>query len=68
MRLRLSPATVGLVIALSITSVDCLYRYHSKPCKQRGAEYAARPEKLKKDAPETLKIATKKQDVIREVS
>ena len=65
MRLRLSPATVGLVIALSISSVGCLYRYHSTACKQRGAQYAARVEKLKKDAHETLKIGTKKQDVIR---
>jgi len=65
MRLKLSPATIGLVIALSISSVGCLYRYHSATCKQRGAAYSARVEKLKRDAHEKLKIGTKKDAVIR---
>jgi hypothetical protein len=65
MRVKLSPATVGLVIALSISSVGCLYRYHSVTCKQRGAAYSARVETLRRDANEKLKVGTKKDAVIR---
>jgi hypothetical protein len=49
---------------LLISSVGCLYRYHSAACKQRGAEYKARVETLKREAHEQLKIGTKKDAVV----
>ena len=53
------------LLALSPVSAGCLYRYHNSACKQRGAAYDARVEKLKRDAHETLKVGTKKDAVIR---
>lgn len=55
----------ALVIVLLISSVDCLYRYRNATCKQRGAAYSARVEKLKRAAREQLKIGTKKDVVVR---
>jgi hypothetical protein len=56
--LILLPALVG--------SNGCLfYRYQSPACKERGAAYAGRVEKLKRDAHDNLKIGTKREDVIR---
>ena len=55
-----------LGIALSVlTSCFPLFRYQSGACKQRGAEYAARVEKLRRDARTTLIIGTKKEAVIQ---
>lgn len=67
MKRKLVPPSVALVLLPLLASCSgCLfYRYHSAACKQRGAAYAARVEKLKKDAHENLKIGTSKQDVIR---
>src|SRR5260370_27909088 len=57
--------TVALVVVLLISSVGCLYRYHSAACKQRGAAYNARVETLKREAHEKLRIGTKKDAVAR---
>ena len=67
MNRRVISATLGLVLLPVLVSCEgCLfYRYQSAACKQRGAQYAARAEKLKRDAHESLKIGTKKEDVIR---
>ncbi len=65
MKRELLPATVGLLILLLISSVGCLYRYHSANCKQRGDAYRARVETLKREAHEKLRIGTKKDAVIR---
>jgi hypothetical protein len=65
MKRKLLVATLGLVIVLLISSLGCLYRYHSAACKQRGDAYSARVEKLRREAHETLKIGTKKDAVIR---
>jgi hypothetical protein len=65
MKRKLLPAPIALVILLLISSVGCLYRYHSAACKQRGAEYNARVETLKREAHEKLKIGTKKDTVVR---
>lgn len=56
--------TIALWLLVASSS-GCLYRYHSSACKARGAAYAAKYEKIKRDAPERLKIGTKKEDVIR---
>ena len=59
------------VIALAVLGFAYLqygwifYRYHSAACKERGKSYAARVEKLKRDARERLRIGTHKEDVIR---
>jgi len=55
---------VGLVIALLVSSIGCLYRYHSSTCKQRGDAYRTRVETLKQEAHVKLKIGTKKDVVI----
>jgi hypothetical protein len=54
-----------LVAVLVSCNGSVLYRYHSKACKQRGAAYQAKAEKLKSDAHEKLRLGTKKEDVIR---
>jgi hypothetical protein len=41
------------------------YRFHSTSCQQRGKEYEARVEALKRDARERLRIGTPKEDVMR---
>src|SRR6266853_2993959 len=41
------------------------YRYHSTACQQRGKAYEARIETLKRDARESLRIGTSKEDVMR---
>lgn len=66
MNQRVISAILGLVLLLALVGCEgCLfYRYHSAACKQRGAQYAARVEKLKRDAHERLRIGTKKEDVI----
>lgn len=59
------------VIALAVIGFAYLqygwvfYRYHSAACKERGKAYAARVEKLKREAHERLRIGTPKDDVIR---
>jgi hypothetical protein len=65
MKRKLLPATVCLVVMLPISSADCLYRYRSTACKQRGSVYSAKVEKLKRDAQEKLRVGTKKDAVIR---
>jgi hypothetical protein len=64
MRRELLLSTAGLLISLLITSVGCLYRYHSATRKQRGDAYRAKVETLKREAHERLRIGTKKDDVI----
>jgi hypothetical protein len=59
------PASVVLVVPVVMVLVSCDARYHSTACKQRGVAYAARVEKLKKDAHQNLKIGAKKEDVTR---
>ena len=55
-----------LGIALSVlTSCFPFYRYQSAACKQWGAAYTARIEKLRRDARTTLIIETKKEAVIQ---
>lgn len=41
------------------------YRYHSSACKQRGAAYAERVDKLKRDALEQVSIGTDRDEVLR---
>lgn len=67
MKRKLLPPSVALILLPLLTSCSgCVfYRYHSAACKQRGAAYLARVEKLKKDAHQELKIGTKKEDVSR---
>jgi hypothetical protein len=65
MKRKLPVSPIALVIVLLISSVGCLYRYHSAACKQRGAAYEARVETLTREAHEKLKIGTKKDDVAR---
>jgi len=65
-RKPLSASVVLIFLPVLFSCQGCaFYRYHSTSCKQRGARYDARVEKLKKDAHEGLRIGTKKQDVIR---
>jgi hypothetical protein len=56
---------VCFIIVLLVSEVGCLYRYQNSACKQRGATYNARVEKLRRDAHDSLKIGTKKDDVVR---
>jgi len=67
MKQKLISASVMLALIPPLVSCGgCVfYRYHSTACKQRGAAYEARVEKLKKDAHERLKIGTKREDVVR---
>src|ERR1017187_6107586 len=65
MKRELLPSAVAAVIVLLISSVGCLYRYHSAACKQRGAAYSARVDTLKREAHEKLTIGTKKDAVVR---
>ena len=53
-----------IVIGFLVTGFP-FYRYQSAACKQRGAAYAARAEKLKRDAHEKLSIGTRKDAVAR---
>ena len=62
MKRELPLATAGLVL---ITSVGCLYRYHSANCKQLGDAYRLRVGTLEREAHEKLRIGTKKDDVVR---
>ena len=62
-RRRLTPLLAIVVVPL--ISTGCLYRYHDSACKQRGADYRARVEKLKSDAHTKLTIGTKKDAIIR---
>lgn len=59
MKLTLLTLIVGLVTGSPI-SAGC----QNSACKQRGAAYNARVEKLKREAHEKLKIGTKKDAVI----
>jgi|SRR5215469_10184154 len=52
-------------LAVLAIGVGCLHRCQNSACKQRGAAYRARVEKLKRDAHEQLKAGTKKDAVIR---
>jgi hypothetical protein len=62
---RLVPKSVVLIVASVLTSCFPFYRYQSAACKQRGAAYEARVEKLRRDAREKLIIGAKKDVVIR---
>ena len=64
MKGKLLSAVLALAIALLISSVGCLYRYHSARCRQRGAALSARVETLKREAREKLRMGTKKDAVI----
>jgi hypothetical protein len=48
-----------------LTSCLPFYRYQSAACKQRGLAYAARVEKLRRDARERLIMGAKKDAVIQ---
>ena len=64
MRQKLVLAVV--VIAVSVlTSCFPFYRYQSAACKQRGLAYAARVEKLRRDARRKLIVGTKKDAVVQ---
>jgi len=65
MKRRLLLVVVCLLVVLPISAGSRLYRYQSAACKQRGAAYNARVEKLKREAHEKLKVGAKKDDVIR---
>ena len=54
-----------LFLAFVLVSCFPFYRYQSAACKQRGAAYDARVEKLKRDAREKLSIGTKRDAVVR---
>src|SRR4051812_80547 len=65
-RRRLIRAALSLMIAIVlVTSVGCPHIYRTAACKQRGAAYSARYDKLKQDAHEQLKIGTKKEALVR---
>jgi hypothetical protein len=53
-------AAPALVIVLPL-----FYRYQSPACKQRGASFEARVERLKRDARKSLRIGTTKDAVVR---
>ena len=55
----------GLVTALLLNAPGCLYRHQSAACKERGAAYRARAERLRRDAHQRLTIGTKKDAVVR---
>lgn len=57
----------GAVILFSSVLISCFpfYRYQSAACKQRGASYNARVEKLGRDAREKLTIGTNKEALTR---
>ena len=61
---RLVAASFAFLV-LVLVSCFPFYRYQSASCKQRGAAFDARVEKLKRDAHEKLSIGTKKGGVIR---
>lgn len=64
-RKLLSASVVLISLVLLFSCQGCVFhRHQSAACKQRAAQYAARVEKLKRDAHDNLKIGTKKQDVI----
>ena len=66
MNRKLMSSTALVLLAVLVGCDGCVfYRYHSAACKQRGAAYEARLEKLKKDAQQNLTIGTRKEDVIR---
>ena len=52
-----------VVLAMPMVQISC-YRYQSAACKQRGADYAARVQKLRREAHEKLTIGTNKEAVI----
>jgi hypothetical protein len=60
---RLLRASVSVFLVMSVSSVG--YANQNASCKQRGAAYLARVEKLKREAHEKLKLGTKKDAVIR---
>ena len=64
MKRTLLPIAVCLFVALPISAGSCLYRYQNAACRQRGAKYNARVEKLKRDAHDKLKVGAKKDDVV----
>ena len=59
--------TVGFVLLFVCVQSGCFpfYRYQSAACKQRGAAYGARLEKLRQEAPAKLSLGTRKDAVIR---
>jgi hypothetical protein len=60
------PAAIPcLVAALLLNAPGCLYRHQSAACRERGAGYEARVEKLRRDAHQRLTIGTKKDAVVR---
>jgi hypothetical protein len=62
----LTVVALSFLLAPVISSNGCIfYRYHSAACKQRGAAYQSRVEKLRNDARQSLKVGTKKEDVLR---
>jgi hypothetical protein len=60
---RISIAFATIIALLLVGWIGCGYR--STACKQRGAAYAARVEKLERDAHEKLKVGTTKEAVIQ---
>lgn len=60
---RFLRAGVAVFLAMSVSAVSLAHQNAS--CKQRGATYRARVEKLKREAHEKLKIGTKKDAAIR---
>ncbi len=65
MKRKLLLSAIAVVIVLLISSIGCLYRYHSAACKQRGAALSARVKTLEREAHEKLKIGTKRDAVVR---
>src|SRR5260370_5680321 len=61
--MRQTQVLATVVLAIVSMQTSC-YRYQSAACKQRGAAYAARVEKLRRDAHEKLIIGTKRDAVI----
>jgi hypothetical protein len=59
------PASVVFLLASVLVSCFSFHRYQDATCKQRGAAYATRVERLKRDAHEQLSIGTEKDAVIR---
>jgi hypothetical protein len=58
----------GMVLFVAAALVICLpsfSRYQSAACKQRGAAFEAKVERLKRDAQKNLGIGTNKDAVIR---
>jgi hypothetical protein len=62
--MRHTHVLAAVVLAIGLMQSSC-YRYQSAACKQRAADYAARVERLRREALDKLTIGTNKEAVIQ---